>query len=115
MEVVLNSLDSYDSTVVKACNALGMKFRNRDCAHTTIKLLRMSGAVIPDKEINGQSWTIGRYVEHAFSNRSHPNIGVHVATLEEVHSIHLVVLFCVPILWEGLLSLSVIANSKMHP
>ena len=83
MEVVLNSLDSYQSTGMKACDVLGVRTGDRR-RPTKITLLRMSGAVIPDTTINGLSWTIGRYVEHTFSARSRPTIGVHIALLDDV-------------------------------
>ena len=69
---------------MKACSALGLKIRLQDCAQTKITLHRISGSLIPDVDVNGQTWTIGRYIEHAFSMRSRPNIGVHVAVLDEV-------------------------------
>ena len=76
VEVVLQSGESYDSTTLKACYALGMI--ERGCAQPNCLLLRMSGAVIPNKDVNGRTWTIGNYVDYAFSARSRANIGVYV-------------------------------------
>lgn len=77
MEVVLNAMDSYESTAVKACGVLGMKAHDRT-RPTKFTLLRLSGAVIPNSKINGETWTLGRYVELVFSTCSRPNIGVHI-------------------------------------
>ncbi len=83
VEVVLNKMESYESTAVKACSMLGIKTAGSGYS-SKITLLRMSGAVIPNKEINGQMWTIGRYVDYAFSTRSNPNIGLHVHCVDKV-------------------------------
>ena len=76
VEVQLNSGDSYSSTAVKACNALGIGTRHRHNAEFI--LLRLSGTIIPHKEIEGEEWTVGKYVERIFLRKSRPNLGVFV-------------------------------------
>lgn len=85
VEVVLESGESYNSTVAKACYALGVA--EHGSAPPKCLLLRMSGAVIPNKDINGRTWTIGKYVDHAFAPRSRANIGVFVEP-ESVSTMH---------------------------
>ena len=66
VEVVLNWNDSYQATTIKAASGLDMK----TSGNTKLTLLRMSGSVISDMDIDGHFWTIGRYVEQVFSSRS---------------------------------------------
>ena len=76
VEVQLNSGDSYSSTAIKACNALGIGTRHRHNAKFI--LLRLSGTIIPHKEIEGEEWTVGKYVERIFLRKTRPNLGVFV-------------------------------------
>lgn len=81
VEVVLDPTESYQSTAIKACHSLDMKVSR----NSKLTLLRMSGSIIPDKDIGGQLWTIGRYVKQAFSSRSCNNIGVAIVDTVHVH------------------------------
>ena len=58
-------MDLYESTTVKACFMLGMKTAGSGYS-SKITLLRMSGAVIPNKWPNVDNW-------HAFSTGSDPS------------------------------------------
>ena len=75
VEVRLNSGDSYRSTALTACTALGIATQHHNAKFI---LLRLSGAIIPKKEIEGEEWTIGKYVEVTFSEKTRPNLGVFV-------------------------------------
>lgn len=75
MEVVLNPDDNYQLSIRKACNVLRMPTTDK-----TLALLRISGSIIPHTAPGtDQAWTIGQYIEHAFSStRSPKNFGIAV-------------------------------------
>ena len=73
VEVCLNSGDSYHSTALKACTALEIATHHHNAKFI---LLRLSGAIIPKREIEGEEWTIGKYVEITFSGKTRLNLGV---------------------------------------
>ena len=47
VEIVLNSNDSYQTSIEKACSVLGMPTEHKD-----LTLLRMSGSIIPDNPLD---------------------------------------------------------------
>ena len=74
VEVILNELDSYATTIAKACNACGVRSPARS---PNYYLVRSNGCRVTNKPFpDGTPWSIGRYLKQCSSVRTQLKFGL---------------------------------------